>query len=114
MHTIKEIFTWLDCFMIPLWGVSLVDTAGSILAGSILSNTNSFVTLLFSITGLIYFIIRIHFFYKKQTIQNLVDKENLRKLQIDNNRLDDKNFIFRESIRQIPEEEMEQSKKRIK
>jgi len=114
MHTIKEIFTWLDCIMYPMWGISLIDTTGYLISGTILSNTNSIITLLFSITGLVYFIIRIIFYYKKQAIILLVDRENLRKLESENNRQDNINFIFRNDIEGLSKEEYEESKKRLK
>lgn len=114
MQTIKEIFSYLDCLFIPLWGYSMIETLMLFVTGSFFSTSNSVISLLLAVTGLVYFFIRIYYYTKKQSISVMMDKENLRKMQIENNKADLNNYLFAQNMNEIPDEESIKNRKQLK
>ena len=90
MHTIKEIFSFLDITFAMLWSYTTIDLAQMLLIGGF---TNSFTTidsvvkLLLSLAGLVYFVLRIHNYYHKSKLERAMLREQLEKLEKENNKI---------------------------
>jgi len=87
MHTIKEILNFFDLTIATFWGFTVIDLVGSVTTGSFVFTTiDNVIKVLFALVGLIYTIIRMHHFYHKSLIDRLIRKEELEKLERENNR----------------------------
>lgn len=87
MQTIKEILNFLDLTIATFWGFTVIDLASSLTAGGFVFTTiDNIIKVLFALVGLIYTIIRMHHFYLKSKIDRLIRKEELEKLERENNK----------------------------
>jgi len=87
MQTVKEILNFLDLTIATFWGFTIIDLATSLTAGSFVFTTiDNIIKVLFALVGLVYTVIRMHHFYHKSVIDRLIRKEELEKLERENNK----------------------------
>ena len=89
MHTIKEIFGFLDVTFAMLWSYTTIDVAQMLLIGSLPSSfttIDNLIKLLLSLAGLFYFILRTHHFFHKWKLERAKLKEEIELLEKENNK----------------------------
>lgn len=87
MHTIKEIFNFLDVTFAMLWSFTIVDVAQMVMVGSftnVFSAIDNVIKVMFALVGLIYTILRMHHFFFKSKLERLKLREELEKLEREN------------------------------
>ena len=87
MHTIKEIFNFLDITFAMLWSFTTIDVIQLVFAGgfpSALSTIDNIIKVLFALVGLIYTVLRMHHFYHKSKLERAKLKEEVEKLENEN------------------------------
>jgi len=87
MHTIKEIFNFLDITFAMLWSFTTLDVIQIIFASGFptaLSTIDNIIKVLFALTGLAYTILRMHHFYHRSKLERAKLKEEVEKLENEN------------------------------
>ena len=84
MQTFKEIFGYLDYIFMTYWGFTIIDLTSIFMAGNIFSTVDNIIKLLFALAGLIFLIIRGHHYFLDKQLDRKIKKENLEKLEREN------------------------------
>ena len=114
---LKSIYTLLDIFFGAVWGFTIIDIIPlvAINGGNIIfSNLDNGIKVVSALFGLIYFAIRIYFYYHKSKGELSLLREQTKDLELKNLANEMTNFLFRNSIDAIDREEFEKSKERLK
>ncbi len=113
---LKYLYLTLDILFGTIWGFTLVDLLPLLL----LSNTNQLFTnldnsikLTSAFVGLVYFAVRIYFYYHKSKSEIEYLKQQTKELEIKNIQSENANFLFRKEIESLPTEEYLKSKERL-
>jgi hypothetical protein len=109
---IKNVYHIADIIFGMIGSLAFFDTI-KIQIG-MLQNVDNSIKLGSSLLAFIYFGLRIFFYYHKSKGEILLQKEQIRELEIRNNEKDLTNHIFGKSLDFIPIDEYNKSKERLK
>lgn len=115
IHNLKPLYTILDTFFGIISGFAFVEMFPILSATpvAILSSIDSSIKIGSSLLAFIYFGFRIYFFVIKSK-QDVKEKEQLiKKLELENVKTEHRQFLFRDAIDDIPEEEFKKSQERL-
>jgi len=118
MIKMKEILNFFDYVFICVSGLSFLELLPIIVTGNasmMFSNIDNGIKIASATVGLIYLSIRIYFFYHKSKGEIKLQHQQIRELEIRNNKTDLENFTFNRIISEnVTKDEYEMSKNRIK
>lgn len=111
----KTVYLCFDGLFTFIWGLSMIELVAILWTNTnlIFSNVDNGTKALFSIAGLIYFALKIFFFYHKSTGERKLQAQQIRNLEIENNKKDIENFMFGKELRDMKKEDFEESQKRL-
>lgn len=88
MNNIKAVVKILDAFFLAVWGFNMIEFATVLFSSSGIMDGFSFLDGItkqgLGIAGFIYFIVRIHHYYHNSRLDREIKKENLKKMQKEN------------------------------
>jgi len=114
---LKELYIALDFIFTIIWGFTIIDVMPLIIVGNshlIFSNLDNGIKVASALIGLIYFVIRIYFYYHKSKVEISYLKEQKTELELRNKNNEVQNFMFAKDFAEMKMEEFENSKKRLK
>lgn len=114
---LKAFYTTLDIIFGTIWGFTIIDIIPLfVLNGGnvVFTNLDNSIKVASAALGLIYFVIRIYFYYHKSKGEIALQKEQIRELEIKNNENDLTNHIFGRQLNDMPIEVYKESKERLK
>lgn len=117
MASLKAIINFLDVLFITIWGFTVIDIAPLLLVKGgydIFGSVDATIKVASAFVGLIYFVFRIYFYVQKSKMDMLLQKQQIRELEIKNNKSDLNNYLFRGQIESMPENEYKESSDRLK
>ena len=115
-HNFKPIYTILDTFFGVISGFAFVEVFPILTATpiTILSSIDSSIKIGSSLFAFIYFGFRIYFFVLKSK-QDVREKDQLiKKIELENNNTEHRQFFFKDFIDNMPEEEYKKSLEQLK
>ena len=89
MTTIKLLWNILDIFFLSIWGLTIIDVL-KLADGNSYANLDDWIKTLMALVGLIYFLITIPHKIKMQNLERKHKKEQIEKLEIENEKSKDK------------------------
>jgi len=116
MASLKAIINFFDVLFFTIWGFTVIDIAPLLLVKGgydVFGSVDTSIKVASAFVGLVYFIFRIYFYVHKSKNDVLLQKQQIRELEIRNNKADLNNYLFREQIAEIPKEEFEESERRL-
>jgi len=121
-HKMKQVYIAIDSIFCFVWGLSLIELVVITFTNVnlIFSNVDNEIKALFSIAGLIYFGLKIFFYFHKSSGERKLQAQQIRTLIIENDnkeveikRKELENFMFGQALQEMPKNEFEESRKRL-
>ncbi len=116
MGSLKAIINFFDIFFITIWGFTVIDIMPLLVVKGgydIFNSVDSSIKVASAFVGLIYFSCRIYFYVHKSKNEVLIQKQQIREMEIKNNKMDLNNYMFRGQINDLSKEEFEESERRL-
>tara|TARA_R110000868_G_scaffold912_1_gene6962 strand:+ start:314 stop:688 length:375 start_codon:yes stop_codon:yes gene_type:complete len=114
MLNIKQLYTTLDLLFGCISGLSFLELIPLIYSGNLmLSNIDSGIKIGSALIGLIYFALRIYFYYHKSKEEISFLKQQTIDLELKNKKHEVQNYLFAKDFADMKEEEFEFSRKRL-
>ena len=114
---LKHLYLTLDILFGTIWGFTLVDLLPLILLSNtnqLFANLDNSIKVISALVGLVYFAVRIYFYYHKSKSEIEYLKQQTKELEIKNIQTENANFLFRKEIEgDMSREEFEKSKERL-
>jgi len=117
MASLKSIINFFDVLFITIWGFTVIDIAPLLLVKGgydVFGSVDDSIKVASAFVGLIYLGVRTYVYFHKSKNEMLIQKQQIRELEIKNNKADLNNYLFREQIDSIPESEYQESSDRLK
>jgi hypothetical protein len=111
----RHIYYFLDFIFGCVSFTSVLELSLLVYNGNlVLSNIDNGIKISSAIVGLMYFILRIYFFYHKSKVEISYLQEQKTELELKNKEHEVKNFLFAKDFAEMKNEEFEFSKNRLK
>jgi hypothetical protein len=104
MGSLKAIINFFDIFFITIWGFTVIDIMPLLVVKGgydIFNSVDSSIKVASAFVGLIYFSCRIYFYVHKSKNEVLIQKQQIREMEIKNNKMDLNNYMFRGQINDL-------------
>ena len=114
MLNVKQIFATLDLLFGCISGLSFIELIPIIYSGNLmLSNVDNAIKIASALIGLIYFALRIYFYYHKSKEEISFLKQQTIDLELTNKSHEVQNYLFAKDFAEMKETEFEFSRKRL-
>jgi len=112
---LRIILGFCDTLFTFVWGVSLIEFMLILTSNyhDLFSNVDNGIKTTFALFGLIYFGFKIYFYVHKSKGERKLQAQQIRSLEIENNKKDIENYMFGTVLNELPKDEFERSKKRM-